>query len=204
LKALVGRDLLDAERKGANFRFQIPGIFNILITSNSRLTARIENDRGPWERRLAIIEYEKPRTGKNIPEFAEMLIREEGSGILLFATEGLLNLNADITACGSIQMTKKQKERVESLLNESDSLRLFLTETVEPALGCNLTTSEIVEKYAGYCSDQGWNMTMRKTEEQLPELMMELFYVARSHNIPSGTSKVRGYRGVRFNSNSQI
>jgi hypothetical protein len=28
--------------------------------------------------------------------------------------------------------------------------------------------------------------------------MMELFHVARSHNIPSGTSKVRGYRGVTF------
>jgi len=90
LKALVGRDLLDAERKGANFRFQIPGTFNVLITSNSRMTARIEHDRGPWERRLAIIEYEKPRTSKNIPGFAEILIREEGSGILLFATEGLL------------------------------------------------------------------------------------------------------------------
>jgi hypothetical protein len=26
LKAFVGRDLLDAERKGANFRFQIPAV----------------------------------------------------------------------------------------------------------------------------------------------------------------------------------
>jgi hypothetical protein len=84
------------------------------------------------------------------------------------------------------------------LLNESDGLRLFLTDAIELASGWNLTTSEIVEKYAGYCSDQGWNMTMRKTEEQLPELMMELFHITRSHNIPSGNSKVRGYRGVRF------
>jgi P4 family phage/plasmid primase-like protien len=198
LKAIVGRDLLDAERKGANFRFQIPGTFNVLITSNSRLTARIENDRGPWERRLAIIEYEKPRACKIIPEFAEELIRNEGSGILLFATEGLLSLNADIDSYGTIQLSARQKERVESLLNESDGLRLFLTDAIELASGWNLTTSEIVEKYAGYCSVQGWNMTMRKTEEQLPDLMMELFHITRSHNIPSGTSHVRGYRGVRF------
>jgi P4 family phage/plasmid primase-like protien len=198
LKAIVGRDLLDAERKGANFRFQIPGTFNVLITSNSRLTARIENDRGPWQRRLAIIEYEKPRTCKIIPEFAEELIRQEGSGILLFATEGLLSLNADIESHGIIQLSAKQKARVESLLNESDGLRLFLTDAVESSLGWNLTTSEIVEKYAGYCSRRGWNMTMRKTEEQLPDLMMELFHVARSNNVPSGTSHVRGYRGVKF------
>jgi phage/plasmid-associated DNA primase len=198
LKAIVGRDLLDAERKGSNHRFQIPGTFNVLITSNSRLTARIENDRGPWERRLAIIEYEKPRTAKIIPEFAELLIREEGSGILLLATEGLLALNADIKEHGTIALSAKQRARIESLLNESDGLRLFLTDAVEPASGFNLATSEIIEKYAGYCSEQGWNMTMRKTEEQLPELMMELFQVSRSHNVPHGESKVRGYRGVRF------
>jgi P4 family phage/plasmid primase-like protien len=198
LKAIVGRDLLDAERKGSNHRFQIPGTFNVLVTSNTRQTARIENDRGPWERRLAIIEYEKPRTSKIIPEFAEMLIREEGSGILLFAIEGLLQLNADIVQHGTIEMTKKQKDRVESLLNESDGLRLFLTNSVELASGFSLATSEIIEKYAGYCSEQGWNMTMRKTEEQLPELMMELFQVSRSHNVPYGESRVRGYRGVRF------
>jgi len=77
-------------------------------------------------------------------------------------------------------------------------LRLFLTNSVELASGFNLATSEIIEKYAGYCSEQGWNMTMRKTEEQLPELMMELFQVSRSHNVPHGETRVRGYRGVRF------
>jgi P4 family phage/plasmid primase-like protien len=198
LKAIVGRDLLDAERKCSNHRFPIVGTFNVLITSNSRLTARIENDRGPWERRLAIIEYEKPRTAKVIPGFAEILIREEGSGILLFATEGLLSLSDDIKNYGTIQLSARQRERVESLLNESDGLRLFLTETVEPLPGQSLATSEIVEKYAGYCSDQGWNMTTKKTEQQLPDLMMEMFHVACSHNIQSGNSKVRGYRGVTF------
>jgi hypothetical protein len=51
-------------------------------------------------------------------------------------------------------------------------LRLFLTDAVEAFPGENLTTNEIVEKYAGYCSTHGWNMTMRKTEEQLPDLMI--------------------------------
>jgi hypothetical protein len=71
------------------------------------------------------------------------------------------------------------------VLNESDGLRLFLTDAVEAFPGENLTTNEIVEKYAGYCSTHGWNMTMRKTEEQLPDLMMALFHVARSNNIPN-------------------
>ena len=51
---------------------------------------------------MAIIEYEKPRKCKIIPEFAEELICKEGSGILLFATEGLLSLNADIEKHGTL------------------------------------------------------------------------------------------------------
>jgi putative DNA primase/helicase len=198
LKAIVGGDLLDAERKGNNYRFQLPGTFNVLITSNSRQSARLENDRGPWGRRLAIVEYEKPRTAQIIPEFAELLMRTEGSGILLFGLEGLMALRADIKACGTIRLTHRQKERIESLLNESDALRLFLTQTVECAAGENLTSNEIVEQFAGFCLKRGWNMTVRKAEEQLPDLMMELFRVARSNNVPSGNSKVRGYRGVKF------
>jgi P4 family phage/plasmid primase-like protien len=198
IKAIVGGDLLDAERKGTNYRFQLPGQFNVLVTSNSRQTTKIENDRGPWARRLAIVEYERPRTSKIIPEFAELLIRTEGSGILLWGLEGLMALRADIKAYGTIQLSHRQKERIESLLNESDALRIFLSDRVESALGFNLTSSQLVEGFAGFCLERGWNMTVRKAEEQLPDLMMELFQVARSNNVPSGTTKVRGYRGVKF------
>jgi P4 family phage/plasmid primase-like protien len=198
LKAIMGGDLLDAERKCVNHRFQLPGTFNVLITSNSRLTLRLENDRGPWQRRLAIVEYEKPRTSKIIPEFAELLLRTEGSGILLEGLEGLLKLQSDIKSHGSLQLTQRQKERIESLLNESDGLRLFLQAGVEAAADQNLTSAEIVQKYAGFCLKRGWNMTTRKTEEELPNLMMELFQVARSNNIERGETKLRSYRGVKF------
>jgi putative DNA primase/helicase len=40
IKALTGGDLLEVERKSANSQFQIRGLFNILVTSNTRLTVR--------------------------------------------------------------------------------------------------------------------------------------------------------------------
>jgi putative DNA primase/helicase len=198
LKAIMGGDLLDAERKCVNHRFQLRGTFNVLITSNSRLTLRLENDRGPWQRRLAIVEYERPRTSKVIPEFADLLMHSEGSGILSEGLEGLLKLQADINSYGTLQLSRRQKERIESLLNESDGLRLFLDCAVEAAAGQNLTSGEIIQKYAGFCLKRGWNMTTRKAEEQLPDLMMELFQVAKSNNIDRNGTKLRGYRGVKF------
>jgi P4 family phage/plasmid primase-like protien len=198
IKAIIGGDLLDAERKGSNHRFQLPGDFNVLITSNSRQTARIEQDRSAWQRRLAIVEYEKPRTSKVIPEFAELLIREEGSGILSEGVEGLLKLQADIKEYGTLQLSKRQKERVESLLNESDGLRMFLESAVESDASGDLTSAEILQRYSGYCLDRGWAMSTRKAESELTDLMVELFQAVRSNNIERGKTKVRGYRGVGF------
>jgi P4 family phage/plasmid primase-like protien len=198
LKAIVGGDLLDAERKGSNYRFQLPGEFNVLITSNSRQTARIEQDRSAWQRRLAIVEYEKPRTSKTIPEFPEILIREEGSGILLAAVEGLQKLLADTKAYGTLQLSPRQKERVESLLNESDGLRQFLGSSVKADTGGDLTSAEIIKQYSGFCLERGWAMNTRRVESELPDLMMEMFQATRSNNVERGDSKVRGYRGVRF------
>jgi P4 family phage/plasmid primase-like protien len=198
LKAIVGGDLLDAERKGSNYRFQLPGEFNVLITSNSRQTAHIEQDRSAWRRRLAIVEYEKPRTNKTIPEFAELLIREEGSGILSTAVEGLLELKADINKHGSLQLSQRQEQRVESLLNESDGLRIFLEGSVKSDAGGDLTSAEIIQAYSGFCLQRGWSMSTRKAESELTDLMVELFQAVRSNNVERGKTKVRGYRGVAF------
>ena len=181
-----------------NYRFQLPGDFNVLITSNSRQTARIEQDRSAWHRRLAIVEYEKPPNWKTIPEFAELLIREEGSGILLAAIEGLQKLLDDIKKYGSLQLSQRQKERVESLLNESDGLRLFLESNIKTDTNDDLTSTEIVQKYSGFCLERGWGMNTRRVESDLPDLMMELFQATRSNNIARGDAKLRGYRGVRF------
>ena len=126
-----------------------------------------------------------------------MLIREEGSGILLFATEGLLKLWADIKAHGSLQLTPAQRERIESLLDESDALRLFLADRVQKAPNSSLRTTELVEAYAKYAVGKGWNMSIGQTEQDLPDLMLEMFQVSKSHNVPGPTGKaVRGYWGV--------
>jgi P4 family phage/plasmid primase-like protien len=202
IKALVGGDLLDAERKGSNYRFQLPGYFNIVITSNTRLTFHLENDRAAWGRRLVIIEYERPRTSQTIPEFAHLLITSEGPGILNYAAEGLLMLRSDIETCGTVSLSVKQKKRIEDLLNESDGLRLFLNEKLEEAPGCDLSTDEIISTYAQYSTARGWNMNTRQTELSLKDHMVEQFGVLKSNDIKRGSSNnqtnVRGYHGVTF------
>jgi P4 family phage/plasmid primase-like protien len=208
LKSIVGGDLLDAEKKSSNVYFSMLGAFNVLLTANARLRIRLDGDRGAWERRLAIIHYGKARTGERINDFGQKLIKEEGSGILNLALEGLRKLRADLRERGDIKLTEAQRKRVKSFLDESDGLRLFLKDSVQTKEGGNLTTTEIVERFAVYSSEHGWGMSSTMAERQLPDLMMELFNVSKSNNIErEGAPKadghreikqLRGFRGVTF------
>ena len=143
-------DWFNAEMKNGNGCFPVQGRFNLIITSNCRLRVRLQGDIGAWRRRMLIVRYEAPAPAKKIPDFADVLIREEGSGILNWALEGLALLLADVDEIGDVRLTERQQAIVDSLLAESDSLRVFLGERVEHTEGEALTTTELVEGYAEY------------------------------------------------------
>jgi phage/plasmid-associated DNA primase len=202
LKGMTGGDFLEVEWKFSNKVCLILGIFNILITCNSRLTVKIDGDRSAWARRLIILPYKERMHQKDIPDFAYQLVQEEGSGILNLGLEGLELLNRDIKNHGAIELSAEQRQRTEALLDESEGLRYFVTRQIVTDPTEDLSSQEIIEKYAAYCAEpeHGWNFNTRKVERQLPDLMMQLFQTAQSHSISRGlpSKNVRGYRNVTF------
>lgn len=175
LKGLVGGDWFDAEKKGGNGSFQIQGCFNVVMTSNCRLRVRLQGDVGAWRRRLLIIRYEAPPPPREIKSFSDVLLREEGSGILNWAIAGLQALLNDIEETGDIRLTPRQASVVDSLLAESDSLRAFLTANVEKMTGYDLTSQELVQAYADFCPEMGWDpLPDTIIGRQMPDLMLEL------------------------------
>jgi phage/plasmid-associated DNA primase len=199
LKGLVGGDWFDAEQKGGTGSFQFQGNFGAIVTSNTRLRVRLCGDEGAWRRRLLIVRYEGPKPKKKIPDFGEKLVREEGSGILNFAIAGLALLLQDIDQTGDIVLTKSQERLVDNLLAESDSLRLFLKEAVENTKGDDVSVQEIVEAYAAYCPERGWNpLPITEVHRSLEGLMLQLFHVTKSHCIKRDGRSVRGFFGVKF------
>lgn len=205
IKGLVGGDWYDAEQKGGTGSFLFQGKFNVLMTSNSRLKVNLQNDAGAWKRRMLIVRFEAPPPQKKIPNFADVLIKEEGSGILNWALHGLHLLLNDIDETGDIRLTKNQTSLVDSLLAESDSLQFFLDAHVVRLSGSDLTVSEIVDAYTRYCTERGWISTPEgQVQRQLPQLMREKFQASNTHNCKSGDKSVRGYRGVVFHNLSVL
>ena len=200
IKGLVGGDWFDAEQKGGTGCFQVQGDFCILITSNSRLQLRIDGDISAWKRRLLIVRFEATPPKKKIPDFAELLIKEEGSGILNWALNGLGLLLEDIKQTGDIHMNNNQNKIVDALLAESDSLRHFLTDCVERDDVKDLSVSEIVEAYAEYCPSKGWNAKpLTVVHKELEGLILELFGTSKSQSVNREGKSVRGFRRVCLN-----
>lgn len=199
LKVLVGGDPISAEGKGLNGDFQMFGTFNIVVTCNSRLRVRLEDDAGAWRRRLLVVRYEKPPPAKRILDFDHVLLREEGSGIQRWAMAGFVKLQAEFAEIGDFKLTDAQRGRVDSLLAESDSLRLFVRENLERHSYGDVTTSEISQGYAEFCADKGWNaLPTAVVERTLPDIMLDTFHVTKSHDIErNGKKSNRGWRRVR-------
>jgi P4 family phage/plasmid primase-like protien len=190
LKVLVGGDPISAEGKGLNGDFPMFGTFNIVVTCNSRLRIRLEDDAGAWRRRLLVVRYEKPPVAKRVLDFDHVLLREEGSGILRWAMAGFVKLQAEFAEIGDFKLTEAQRGRVDSLLAESDSLRLFVKERLQRHDYGDVTTNEISQAYAEFCADKGWNaQAYAVVERTLPDLILESCDVTKTHAIEGNGKK---------------
>ena len=93
-----------------------------------------------------IIRFEAPAPAKKIPDFKDVLIREEGSGILNWALQGLGMLLKDIETHGDIRLTDTQEKIVDGLLAESEACGFLVENAVDES--ADLSATEIVEAYA--------------------------------------------------------
>jgi P4 family phage/plasmid primase-like protien len=112
LKSLTGGDFVTAEFKNSNEAPQLKCKFNVIVTSNSRLTVYLEGDADAWRRRLVIVNYEKQKPLIPIPDLAERIVSEEGSGVLNFMLDGLDTLRA---ANWQLSLNERQQRRVDDL-----------------------------------------------------------------------------------------
>jgi putative DNA primase/helicase len=207
LKSIVGGDPLVGERKNSNEDFRFNGDINAIITANVRLLIKLHGDfdKSAWGRRLCPINFRREPLKKRIANFHEVLLKEEGSGILNWAIEGLLAYYKDEESKGDILLSQTQRERIEKLLSESDGLRTFITEELVEEEGKDLTSNEIVVEYAKYAKTKKWMIQSRRSIESMTQdLMLEVWGITQSNHVKRGDKKIRGYLGLRLRAESEL
>ena len=65
-----------------------------------------------------------------IDHLDELLLREEGEGILLLAIQGAIKHLWELKNGGDFVLTETQQNRVDKLLNESQSVRFFVQDHI--------------------------------------------------------------------------
>lgn len=198
LKSLVGGDPLSAEGKGQNTYVTVEGNFNVFVVSNTRLRCRLDGDVSAWRRRLILFETKAQPPPKRIPNFEQVLIREEGAGILRWAVEGFVAALDDLNQYGDLVLTAEQSGRVDDLLMESAALERFVK--VGITKGDNtLTVDEIERRFADFCSDRGWSVPpVSRIHRELPDLMLRFHRKEKRNDIKRDGKSRRGWSGVGF------
>ena len=199
LKALTGGDRLQGEVKGGHGTPVVDGI-DILVSSNSRLRVRLDGDATAWRRRLLIITYTGTPPAKPIPDYDQLLIREEGEGILLWALEGARAFSHEIEHDGRIQLTERQRARVDALLAESDSVRAFVEACVDRDPAGEVLVDDLKVGYNAFCEARDWTpLGGNEVERQLPDLILPRFGVTKRNDVAGPRGQRRGWKGIRLN-----
>lgn len=199
LKALTGGDRLQGEVKGGHGTPEVDGV-DVLVSSNSRLRVRLDGDVQAWRRRLLIVTYGGKPPEKPIPDYDRLLIRDEGPGILWWALEGAMAVSRELEQHGRIQRTDRQRQRVEQLLAESDSVRAFVTACLERDPNSEALVDDLKEAYVGYCDVMGWTpVGANEVERQLPDVILQLFGFSKRNDCRRQGRAVRGWKNIRLN-----
>ncbi len=195
LKALTGGDPQTLEFKGSNERPEIICRFNAIVTCNSRLTVHLEGDAAAWRRRLAIIEFRKPKPETVIADLSEQILKTEGPGVLNWMLEGLEKIRAD---GWQLNLTTVQQKLVDNLLQESEADVVFAKECLRKNEIKSLTVVQCYEAYVNYCTEHGWT-TMAKCKfwKVIGDTVARLHGLTVRHDILDGNGKPqRGWKGL--------
>jgi len=195
---------MTAEFKNSNECPQLKYQFNIIVTSNSRLTVYLEGDADAWRRRLVIVKYEAAKPAVVIPDLAGKILTEEGPGVLNFMLDGLDALRA---ANWELRLSETQQRRVDDVLLESDSHRVFVSQCLmkdTSALG--MTKADVYAAFVEFCDSRGWvAMNKNRFGKLGTEAIAHAFGLAVRGDIQGANVKQNdGWKSLRLNTEKDL
>lgn len=197
IKSLTGADRVQTEQKYGG-KHDMRGNFYVIVTTNSRLKIKLNDDLSAWSRRLVVYEFSRKAPDKIIPNFDRVLLNEEGEGILAWLVQGFLAHRKELEEHGTLKLTEAQRKRVDDCLEESDALRVFAKASIEKGME-SITVEEIWKSFKKFVQERKWMLPrQQKFHEEFPAVMFKLFGVERSNHIKRDGVEVRGYMGVKF------
>lgn len=163
----------------------------------------MEGDTDAWRRRLAIVNYQKPKPTHVIADLAEQILATESSGVLNWMLRGLEKIRADRW---QLHLTAPQQKVVDDLLLESESHLMFAREALIRADGQQLTTDDCYAAYLRFCAARSWVTLERKKFSPLIRDFISRTFGLTLRNDLKGLSYFvqRGWKGIQVMDEHQL
>lgn len=194
-KQLVGGDPLWANVRRDDGRMTLQGTYPIILACNGRPRIHLDQDTDAWLRRLVVLSFKTPDDEQHFGKMAELILKNESSGILNWLIEGRSKL-----AKAKLQLTQTpaQKERAASLLLASDSPAAFVRSCLVKKTGAELGVGDLYSHYQEWCRLNHVRPFASRPFTATAKEEIEIGMGKKlSHDIRGGSGRAkRGWKGV--------
>lgn len=204
LKSLVGDDKLRAEVKNSSRHEMIDGVYNVFIVGNTPPVMEFESkdDQSAWRRRLRWVRSKNHKPLVPIPNFAEKLMDEEGSGILNWALEGARKII--LSGSSTLPCSDLQAKKLDYLFHAAEPLDFFLDMMIEKKYGTTISGADLFLHFTNFTRAMHWRpWTQREFQRKMPDAMLRHFGTPLRRDIPrlradGKNTNCSGYYHVAF------
>jgi len=194
-KQLVGGDPLWCSVKGEDGRMTLEGQYPIILACNGKPKIHIDDDSDAWLRRLVVLSFKTPTHEQHFGKLAELILKNESSGILNWLLEGRAKLGKE-----KLQLTQtvEQKERAATLLLASESPSAFVRSCVQKQKGGVIWLADFFEQYVKWCRKQSLRpFAAREFMRMARETIETQFGLNPRHDLIAENGKARrGWAGL--------
>jgi P4 family phage/plasmid primase-like protien len=199
IKALTGSRLIKAAFKHKNY-FDFEARFKLWIAGNGRPKLNDESD-GVWRRLHRVVCHGKVDPARRVDRYGDVLYREESSGILRWALEGL----ADWRTRGGLDVPQSVTTAVEEYRHDENYVQQFAEEFIQVTgdRAHRVTVDELYTRYQFWCGDVGLRGPDVKNRVHFSRSLGALDDLDEEHGVRRGEwksegTKVRGFEGLRW------
>ena len=197
-KQLVGGDPIWTEAKGSDDMLTLEGNFPVILACNGKPKIKLDADADAWMRRLVVVPFGQAAHEQHTGKMAEIIIKNEASGILNWLLEGrrkLLQSKLQLTT------TKEQRERAANVLLASESPKAFVRSCIEKQKDGVILMADIYEEYQKWCRNTGVRaFTSREFMDAAKEEIETTYGLRPRHDLQTEGGKAkRGWSGLALN-----
>lgn len=202
IKALTGGDVVEDRGPHAQLLVSIPGDKVFVLVSNSPPKIDFEEDVDAWVRRVRPYRFQSYHVERRVPDFAKVLLRDEGSAILNRLIEGARRRMQLMIAGKRPEMKPPMVDVLNEILNRSCAVSEFCESRIVAERGGQVNRTEFYNLFTDWqIKERGGRVTMARDEfnKRAEDALRRKFGASLSHSCEGG----KGWRGLRWKTDSE-